>query len=242
MRLALDKLGYERPAPRAGARRASRAGCSGIGVASFTEVVGAGKGKDYDIAGLRMFDSAELRVHPTGKAVLKLGVRSRARATRRPSPRSSPRSSASRRRTSTCRRATPTTRRTGSAPTRSRSTPDRRRRHGGDRAQAARQGPRDRRAQARGGARGPRVGDGPLLREGLAGPGRDDPGRRARRLLGPPRRDGGRPRGRALLRPAQHDVPVRHLRGGGGDRPRHRRSGSRCGWSRSTTAACGSTR
>ncbi|HEX9598418.1 MAG TPA: molybdopterin cofactor-binding domain-containing protein, partial [Gaiellaceae bacterium] len=27
-------------------------------------------------AGLRMFDSAELRVHPTGKAVLKLGVRS----------------------------------------------------------------------------------------------------------------------------------------------------------------------
>jgi carbon-monoxide dehydrogenase large subunit len=39
-------------------------------------VVGAGKGKDYDIAGLRMFDSAELRVHPTGKAVLKLGVKS----------------------------------------------------------------------------------------------------------------------------------------------------------------------
>src|SRR5919108_411268 len=34
------------------------------------------KGKEYDIAGLRMFDSAELRVHPTGKAVLKLGVKS----------------------------------------------------------------------------------------------------------------------------------------------------------------------
>src|ERR1700732_342758 len=48
----------------------------GIGVASFTEVVGAGPGKHYDIAGLRMFDSAELRVHPTGKAVLKLGVKS----------------------------------------------------------------------------------------------------------------------------------------------------------------------
>jgi carbon-monoxide dehydrogenase large subunit len=48
----------------------------GIGLASFTEVVGAGKGKDYDIAGLRMFDSAELRIHPTGKAILKLGVRS----------------------------------------------------------------------------------------------------------------------------------------------------------------------
>jgi aerobic carbon-monoxide dehydrogenase large subunit len=48
----------------------------GVGIASFTEVVGAGKGKDYDIAGLRMFDSAELRLHPTGKAILKLGTKS----------------------------------------------------------------------------------------------------------------------------------------------------------------------
>jgi carbon-monoxide dehydrogenase large subunit len=48
----------------------------GIGVASFTEVVGAGNSKDYDIVGLKMFDSAELRVHPTGKAILKLGVQS----------------------------------------------------------------------------------------------------------------------------------------------------------------------
>ncbi|HKX75677.1 MAG TPA: aerobic carbon-monoxide dehydrogenase large subunit, partial [Acidimicrobiia bacterium] len=48
----------------------------GIGIASFTEVVGAGPSRDYDIAGLKMFDSAELRVHPTGKAILKLGVKS----------------------------------------------------------------------------------------------------------------------------------------------------------------------
>ncbi|MFV1960991.1 MAG: aerobic carbon-monoxide dehydrogenase large subunit [Acidimicrobiia bacterium] len=47
----------------------------GIGIASFTEVVGAGPSKDYDIVGLKMFDSAELRIHPTGKAILKLGVR-----------------------------------------------------------------------------------------------------------------------------------------------------------------------
>src|SRR2546429_7335073 len=46
-----------------------------IGIASITEVVGAGRGGDFDILGLRMFDSAELRVHPTGKAVLKLGVK-----------------------------------------------------------------------------------------------------------------------------------------------------------------------
>jgi carbon-monoxide dehydrogenase large subunit len=48
----------------------------GIGVASFTEVVGAGPSRDYDIVGLKMFDSAELRIHPTGKAILKLGVKS----------------------------------------------------------------------------------------------------------------------------------------------------------------------
>jgi aerobic carbon-monoxide dehydrogenase large subunit len=74
MRIALEKLGYEelrkeQEAARAGGR------LLGIGLASFTEVVGAGKGTDYDIAGLRMFDSAELRIHPTGKAILKLGVR-----------------------------------------------------------------------------------------------------------------------------------------------------------------------
>jgi carbon-monoxide dehydrogenase large subunit len=48
----------------------------GIGIASFTEIVGAGPSRDYDILGLKMFDSAELRVHPTGKAILKLGVKS----------------------------------------------------------------------------------------------------------------------------------------------------------------------
>ena len=47
----------------------------GIGIASFTEAVGAGPSQDYDILGLKMFDSAELRIHPTGKAILKLGVK-----------------------------------------------------------------------------------------------------------------------------------------------------------------------
>jgi carbon-monoxide dehydrogenase large subunit len=46
----------------------------GIGIASFTEVVGAGNSREFDILGIKMFDSAELRVHPTGKAILKLGV------------------------------------------------------------------------------------------------------------------------------------------------------------------------
>src|SRR2546428_3708465 len=74
MKLALEKLGYEELKREQGeARKEGR--LIGIGIASFTEVVGAGPGKHYDIVGLRMFDSAELRVHPTGKAVLKLGVK-----------------------------------------------------------------------------------------------------------------------------------------------------------------------
>jgi carbon-monoxide dehydrogenase large subunit len=72
--LALESLGYAEL--REEQKRAREEGrLLGIGIASFTEVLGAGHGKDYDIAGLRMFDSAELRVHPTGKAILKLGVR-----------------------------------------------------------------------------------------------------------------------------------------------------------------------
>jgi carbon-monoxide dehydrogenase large subunit len=74
MNLALDMLGYkELRRQQEEARKEGR--LLGIGLASFTEVLGAGPGKQYDIAGLRMFDSAELRVHPTGKAILKLGVR-----------------------------------------------------------------------------------------------------------------------------------------------------------------------
>ncbi len=75
MDLCLQKMDYTgMRAAQATARQEGR--LLGVGLASFTEVVGAGKGKDYDIAGLRMFDSAELRLHPTGKAILKLGTKS----------------------------------------------------------------------------------------------------------------------------------------------------------------------
>jgi carbon-monoxide dehydrogenase large subunit len=75
LRLAMDMVGYQEiQAEKEQARKEGR--LVGIGIASFTEVVGAGHGEDYDILGLKMFDSAELRVHPTGKAILKLGVRS----------------------------------------------------------------------------------------------------------------------------------------------------------------------
>ncbi|MCY3806864.1 MAG: aerobic carbon-monoxide dehydrogenase large subunit [bacterium] len=74
LRKAMDEVGYaELRAEQAAAREEGR--LIGIGIAHFTEAVGAGPSRTYDIAGLKMFDSAELRVHPTGKAILKLGVK-----------------------------------------------------------------------------------------------------------------------------------------------------------------------
>jgi carbon-monoxide dehydrogenase large subunit len=73
LNLALEKIGYldlrrEQEEARAQGK------LYGIGLASFTEVVGAGPHKQYDILGLAMNDGAELRVHPTGTAILKLSV------------------------------------------------------------------------------------------------------------------------------------------------------------------------
>src|SRR5260370_38388597 len=46
----------------------------GIGVSFFTEAVGAGPRKHMDILGFGMADGVELRVHPTGTAVLRISV------------------------------------------------------------------------------------------------------------------------------------------------------------------------
>jgi carbon-monoxide dehydrogenase large subunit len=73
MKLALEMVGYEELRAEQKSLR-EQGKLIGIGMASFTEVVGAGPAKDYDILGIKMFDSAELRVHPTGKAILKIGV------------------------------------------------------------------------------------------------------------------------------------------------------------------------
>jgi carbon-monoxide dehydrogenase large subunit len=75
MDVALDQLGYAALKKDVEARR-KKGEVTGIGIASFTEVVGAGHGAEFDILGLRMFDSAELRVHPTGKAILRMGTKS----------------------------------------------------------------------------------------------------------------------------------------------------------------------
>ena len=58
------------------AEKRARGELMGIGISSFTEVVGAGPSRDFDILGLKMFDSAEIRVHPTGKAMARFGTKS----------------------------------------------------------------------------------------------------------------------------------------------------------------------
>ena len=48
----------------------------GIGISSFTEIVGAGPSSTFDILGIKMFDSAEVRIHPTGKVIARFGTKS----------------------------------------------------------------------------------------------------------------------------------------------------------------------
>jgi carbon-monoxide dehydrogenase large subunit len=75
MRLAMEMAGYDE-LRREQAEKRTRGELMGIGVAFFTETVGAGPRKHMDIVGLGMNDGAEVRVHPTGKAVVRLSVQS----------------------------------------------------------------------------------------------------------------------------------------------------------------------
>ena len=70
---ALRLAGYDELRSEQAAKR-ERGELMGIGVSFFTEAVGAGPRKNMDILGLGMADGCELRVHPTGKAVVRLSV------------------------------------------------------------------------------------------------------------------------------------------------------------------------
>jgi carbon-monoxide dehydrogenase large subunit len=70
---ALDLIGYDELRKEQAEKRA-RGELMGIGISSFTEIVGAGPSHDFDILGLKMFDSCEIRVHPTGKVLARIGV------------------------------------------------------------------------------------------------------------------------------------------------------------------------
>ncbi|QWK10683.1 MAG: carbon-monoxide dehydrogenase large subunit [Thermoflexus hugenholtzii] len=71
---ALALIGYEE-LRREQEERRRRGELMGIGISSYTEIVGAGPSHTFDIAGLKMFDSCEIRVHPTGKILARFGTR-----------------------------------------------------------------------------------------------------------------------------------------------------------------------
>lgn len=75
LKKAMDMLGYDNYKKEQAEKRA-QGKLMGIGISTFTEVVGAGPSKDFDILGIAMFDSAEIRVHPTGKALARFGTKS----------------------------------------------------------------------------------------------------------------------------------------------------------------------
>ena len=70
----MDIVGYDALRKEQAEKRA-RGELMGIGICSFTEIVGAGPSKHFDILGIKMFDSAEIRVHPTGKAMARFGTK-----------------------------------------------------------------------------------------------------------------------------------------------------------------------
>ncbi len=76
---ALSAIGYDalraEQADRVEAfRRGETRKLMGIGLSFFTEIVGAGPVKNCDILGMGMFDSCEIRIHPTGSAIARLGT------------------------------------------------------------------------------------------------------------------------------------------------------------------------
>src|SRR5712692_1409325 len=72
---AMDLIGYDALRKEQEAKR-ERGELMGIGISSFTEIVGAGPSHTFDILGLKMFDSCEIRIHPTGKAIARFGTKS----------------------------------------------------------------------------------------------------------------------------------------------------------------------
>jgi len=75
LRKAMDMIGYE-ALRKEQAEKRKRGELMGIGISSFTEIVGAGPSKHFDILGIKMFDSCEIRIHPTGKAIARFGTKS----------------------------------------------------------------------------------------------------------------------------------------------------------------------
>lgn len=75
LKKAMEKVGYWE-LRREQEEKRKRGELMGIGISSFTEIVGAGPADLFDIVGIKMFESAEIRVHPTGAVIARFGTRS----------------------------------------------------------------------------------------------------------------------------------------------------------------------
>ncbi|HEV3040797.1 MAG TPA: aerobic carbon-monoxide dehydrogenase large subunit [Candidatus Angelobacter sp.] len=75
MNKALKMVSYEELRKEQAEKR-KKGELMGIGISSFTEAVGAGPAHTFDIVGIKMFDSCEIRIHPTGKAICRMGTKS----------------------------------------------------------------------------------------------------------------------------------------------------------------------
>ncbi len=81
MKQAMEKIGYiglraEQKQRQADFKEGKTREIMGVGVSFFTEIVGAGPSKNCDILGIAMFDSCEIRIHPTGSAITRVGTKS----------------------------------------------------------------------------------------------------------------------------------------------------------------------
>ena len=81
MRKMMETVDYaglrkEQTEQRAAFKRGETREIMGLGVSFFTEIVGAGPSKNCDILGIAMFDSCEIRLHPTGAGIARVGSKS----------------------------------------------------------------------------------------------------------------------------------------------------------------------
>ena len=246
LRKALELAGYDE-LRREQAEKRARGELMGIGVAFFTEAVGAGPRKHMDILGLGMNDGATLRISPTGKAQLAISVQTQGQGHETTFAQIVAEELGIPPEDIDVVHGDTDTTPYGLGTYGSRSTPV----SGAATALVARKVRERARIVASAmlevapeDLEWKKAAAGPLVGEGRPRAGRDDPGDRDGGARGDRAARGrrGRARRRGRLRPAEPDVPVRRLRLRRRHRPGHRRRSRSGASSPSTTAACGSTR
>ena len=191
LKLAMELIDYDGLRKEQLEKRA-KGELMGIGISSFTEIVGAGPSHDFDILGLKMFDSCEIRVHPTGKVLARIGVQTQGQGHETTFAQIIAEELGFPVADIKIEYGDTDTAPYGLGTYASRSTPV----AGAATAMAARkiqrQGPQARRPPARGQRGRPRVDQRQVQRQGLTRPLQDDPGDRLRGLHQPSPGDGGR--------------------------------------------------